>query len=470
MNKTTRTVLFFSCLAIFLILCPIILAYSIGYTFDVSNKKIVPTGSISIKSIPKGSTISVNRIEIEKVTPALITNLSAGSYDIEVFRDGYFPWNKTLQVTDFHLTVADYVLLFQKNPHSQEITNSLQWVRFSPSRSFAIGIQKEILSPLFLNLSINEMPAFSSVDNDYKIVSIEPKSVAWSTQEKYVSFFATLNNGQKGFYFFESSDPQKITPIVSGPYSDLQIIWSSSNDDILIYSYNNQITQKNITSDEELIIADGVAQVFFNDNKIYFIQQDSGIIYTVADPWMIPSKNSEIKKEQFTEIPVPINIQYSITSLADNKFLAHGDDESVLIINRESVEKIQNNVLGIDISDQGKILTFSEHEINLISENHDLDNDEKKQLIVHLDESIKKSFWITNDHVAYLLENGNFFITELNIKLDIESNTNTISNINTISPIESSMENCWIGENSDSAYPVLYYIVDGELYKVDWEM
>jgi len=453
MTKSTRTILFFSCVAVFVILCPILLAYSMGYAFDVNNKKIVPTGSISIKSIPKDSLITINGIATEKTTPALMTNLSAGLYEIEVFQNGYLSWNKTLEVKDFYLTVAHNILLFPENPLTQITTSDLQWISFAPSKSFAIGLQQDILAPLFLNLSINEMPAFSSIDNDYKIVSIESESISWSAKEKYVSFFAILNNGQRGYYFLESSSPQSITPIVSGQYSDLQICWHSTNDDILIYIHNGQLIQKNIISGEEIVISEETNKVFSGNNKIYFTQQDSGIIYATDDPWVIPSKNNEIKKEQFVESSLLINSEYDIINSISDTFLVHRDDGSVFLIDDTLVEKVQDNVHGIDINDQNKILVFNDHEINLV-----LEDMKEKQLIIASEKRIKKSFWMTENHVAYLLKDGDFFITELDGKGDR----------NTVSPIESKMEDCWISENNNNAYPVLYYMLEGTLYKVDW--
>jgi len=454
MNRTTRTILFLSCLAMFMILCPIILAYSMGYVFDINKKKIVPTGSISIKSIPKSANIILNGIMAEKSTPALITNLSAGSYNVEIFKDGYLPWNKTLKVKDFHLSVADNILLFPKNPQSQSIANALRWIKFSPFRSFAIGSQEDTANPLFLNLSINEMPAFSSIDSNCRIVSIEPESISWSIQEKYVSFFATLNNGQKGYYFLETLNPQNIKLIALEKYENSRIVWHNKNDDILIYVSDNKITQKNIVSNDEIVIANDSDKVFLSNNKIYFIQKDSGIIYSVSDPWMIPSKNNEIEKKQFTETALLTDIEYSIINISDDSFLIHGENGSVSIINNGSIKQVQNNVYGVDVNKQGKILTFNAHEISLILENGD-----KKQLITRLSEKIKKAFWITDNHVAYLLENGNFFITE----------SDSRDGRNTVAPIKDVMENCWIGENSDSAYPILYFINKETLYKVDWE-
>jgi len=493
MRRSTRTILFFSCLVIFLISCPIILAYSIGYAFDINGKKIVPTGSISIKSFPKNATISLNGILSEKVSPSLIPNLSAGLYDVEISKTNYLPWKETIEVKDFHLTSIDNILLFPKYPLSRKVTDDLRWIHFAPSRLFAIGMQKETLSPILLNLSINEMPAFSSIDNDYKIVSIEPDSIAWSAKEKYVSFFAILNNGQKGFYYFDSSNPQKITPIILGLYSDLQIVWHSVNDNIVLCSHENQITQKNLSSEEEIIIAEEAIQFFSKNNKIYFIQQDSGFIYVVDDPWIVPSKNSEIKKEQFTENSISTNNKYNFFNITNDQFLAHGDDGSIFNINKKSINKIRNYIDGVDISDQGKILTYRAHEINLLSD-YDLELQdvpvtsetaenisaltlteeeedlsavapaemkiETQQFIHYIDEPIKKLSWITNNHIAYLLENGNFFIAEL----DNDGLSNTIF------PIKDTMEDFWISKNSNSVYPVLYYIEDGELYKMDWEL
>jgi hypothetical protein len=59
----------------------------------------VKTGSISIDSFPQGAFVFVNNSS-QGTTPALVSNLPIGWYDIRLEKAGYLTWNKTIKVQD----------------------------------------------------------------------------------------------------------------------------------------------------------------------------------------------------------------------------------------------------------------------------------------------------------------------------------------------------------------------------------
>ena len=68
MNKQTRRVILCSTILFFILATPIILLYSLGYSFDWQNKKPVLTGGLYLRSIPKKAEVYINGT-IEKETP-----------------------------------------------------------------------------------------------------------------------------------------------------------------------------------------------------------------------------------------------------------------------------------------------------------------------------------------------------------------------------------------------------------------
>ena len=83
---------------------------------------------IFLKTDPKVADIYLNnQLKLTK-SPARLTDLYQGRYDIRVTKDGYFDWKKTVEVTAGLATENEDIVLFLKNPQQlpviQEETDS----------------------------------------------------------------------------------------------------------------------------------------------------------------------------------------------------------------------------------------------------------------------------------------------------------------------------------------------------------
>lgn len=91
------------CGLFFLALAPILLLYTLGYRID-QNLKIGRIGGLYISSPVSGSEIFVNN-EMEKQTNLLqngmfLQNLKTGFYSVLVAKEGYWTWQKTLEIKE----------------------------------------------------------------------------------------------------------------------------------------------------------------------------------------------------------------------------------------------------------------------------------------------------------------------------------------------------------------------------------
>lgn len=118
-DRIKRAVVFYISVALFIFLLPIVLSYSLGYKIDYAAFKIYKTGMIYVKSNPSGASIYINGRPHRDITPARIEELKPGAYMIEVWRNGFYPWQKELMVRPNMVTEADDIVLF---PIPQEIS------------------------------------------------------------------------------------------------------------------------------------------------------------------------------------------------------------------------------------------------------------------------------------------------------------------------------------------------------------
>lgn len=95
--------------------------YARGYSFDLKNKQLSPTGILVIKSVPDGAEVFIDG-ELEIATNDSI-KLAPGTYDINVRKEGYHPWDKRLTFEKEEVTEAT-AHLFKSAPSLSAITFS----------------------------------------------------------------------------------------------------------------------------------------------------------------------------------------------------------------------------------------------------------------------------------------------------------------------------------------------------------
>ncbi len=105
---------------VFLAILGLIIAFARGYRLDLTKQSLTPTGIISISAFPKASKVYVNG-QLKGVTDINLT-LPPDSYNIEVKKDGYTNWNKTVKLKG-EIVLTEDVLLYPLNPSLSPLTN-----------------------------------------------------------------------------------------------------------------------------------------------------------------------------------------------------------------------------------------------------------------------------------------------------------------------------------------------------------
>lgn len=97
--------------------------YARGYRFDLNNPKgiLEGTGLLVLTSHPEGARVLVNN-HFTTATDNTI-NLSPGSYKVRIEKDGYFPWEKTVEIKKETVSQAN-ATLFPIAPRLDAITTT----------------------------------------------------------------------------------------------------------------------------------------------------------------------------------------------------------------------------------------------------------------------------------------------------------------------------------------------------------
>ncbi|GEM_PF-5058783 len=94
-----RRALFYFFSAVYCVVCPLIVLYALGYIFEPgAGKGLEKTGLIHLATLPVGATIRLENKRFTEKTPASITGLLPGNYQVEIFLKDYRTWTRTIRV------------------------------------------------------------------------------------------------------------------------------------------------------------------------------------------------------------------------------------------------------------------------------------------------------------------------------------------------------------------------------------
>ncbi len=100
---------------VFLALAPSILLYTAGYRYNPKKGQLERNGTLIIDSTPSGGRVWIDDQDTKDTTPVTFQNITPGWHTVRVVRNGYLPWQKTLEVRAEQVTFANQIWLW-KNP------------------------------------------------------------------------------------------------------------------------------------------------------------------------------------------------------------------------------------------------------------------------------------------------------------------------------------------------------------------
>ncbi len=126
MTKNTRRVLFYSSIAVFILLSIIVLVLALGYRYDFIKNKLVKTGSFRVK-INIGADVYMND-QLVGDTSFLSDTFSKNfllprTYSVRVEKTDYFSWQKNVEITAGVFTDFPSVVLLPKKLKEETVSS-----------------------------------------------------------------------------------------------------------------------------------------------------------------------------------------------------------------------------------------------------------------------------------------------------------------------------------------------------------
>lgn len=410
MTKRTRTVLFLFLAVTFLFAAPSLILYSQGYGVDWKSKRIVQTGALYVKILPTKTDILVDG-KILKTTDfffgsALVGNLFPGSRHVQVFKHGYQPWTKHLEIKEKWVTDAKNIILFPEDPEFSIAADRVQRIWKTPKENTLLlqkNTQEKIWKlVLFRRETMAEQTIFTSKGKE------EIWDIRWSLDGTRI--LLSLASGESMRFLVFSL--QKDQPCGSSPCS-LDFLGESINTVLFSPASKDRVVfTKFLRNALVLTEADYIQEKVlspFGSNVITFTLEESTL------SWL--ENNGRIwKKDMGSENPAQIisslsypaiqETEYSMYVVGDVLFLKEGTRLLQVDSQKKSVKEVfsQTHII-VGSPDSKKLAVSNGSEAWILylqgSQDQPIHTAGDKVFLTRLSKNIDNLSWINSHYLVF---------------------------------------------------------------------
>ena len=414
MTKKTRTVLFSILIILFLMVAPGIVFYSLGYRFNFETKKITQTGAFYFKVFPKSVQIYLTPVKQEETLmkktdfffgAAYIENLLPKKYEVEIKKDGFHPWKKTLEIKEKQVTDAKNIVLVPQSPEFSILTKGMEDFFFSPDEKRVI-LKESNNDSWALKLLELEKNVKSHLINQEDISKdgISIFDLKFSPDSKRV----LLKIGSKGDLKYFLIDLEKSPPAL------LSLDFLQKNiEDVFFHPADNQklFLFKNGGIFEGDLIQKKISQVILENVKSFRVSNKDVYYFLDSGPdagFLFKTDFSFLGREKInrTSFPLEKEKEYKIYVFPDKIFLQ--DNQGLFLFNpgNSSFENFFEKSKELKISpDFRKIVYYSDYEIWILFLKDEFSQPQKsageRQFIARFSEKIGNVFWYTSHYLIF---------------------------------------------------------------------
>ena len=382
MTYRIRTILFLSLLILFLIIAFLTVFYSMGWRFDWKTRKITQPGIFYFKIWPRSVQVYLDGKLKDKTDfffgSILIENLLSKEYEVEIKKEGFHAWKKTLEIKKGEVTETKNIVLIPENPNFTIITDEVNDFFFSPDGKKIVLKESWLASQSSPGASEGWSLKLFEIDKNVKSHLINEDDIL----EDEVELFDLKFSADSNKVLLELGIEEKIN------YYLLEI--DESPPVLTSLGFLEWPEQAFLDSATEL---ENVITFFISNKDIYYLDTTGFVFKNQERLNLIPF---EVKEET----------EYEITVLNSYVFL---QENSILYIfdrDKKSFEKFFEPIKGFKSSpDFQKMVYFNDYEIWVLFLEKKYDQPQKeageKLFITRFSEKIDNLFWYTSHYLIF---------------------------------------------------------------------
>ncbi|PLX21049.1 hypothetical protein C0584_04680 [Candidatus Parcubacteria bacterium] len=406
MSLKARKILFILFIFAFLVITPLVSLYAAGYKFTLSGEIIQKTGMIVLDSQPEGAKIYINGEPQQRFfdnlrsnilndtedrnilkTPARIKGLFPGEYTVTLLKDGYWEWEKKLEVFPGQSTFAEDVVIFKNNLplplSSGEILNSQQ----SSSKEF---------------LAFSTKDKYLVLGEDEQVLFYDKNSENLESQNNYIKWFG--NNQILFDNHLFSLDTWSKPVDLSAYLNNINLEFISPIDSKNIYAIkDNQLVKLNLSrgSVESVLKSEKILDYFAKGDFIYTIEELGGDVFLIVYNGTETIRKIDLNKDNSFRFT---NKEHELINIYSPRFktLHLIDPLDYFGPLKETI----NNVNRSFWVDSNKLVFYNDFEIWIYNR-----VDFKKNILTRISDKISTVLWHpSNNYIIYSTQESLFTI------------------------------------------------------------
>ena len=355
-----------------------VLAFVVSCYWLNSDFRVERQGMLQVSSVPTGAYVNIDGEEPSWLS---VTNtskvLSSGEHTIELTKDGYDSWTKTVNVSEGLLYRLHYPRLFLNSRVIEPVLSVgiASSATISPDRNRAIlanntsewtMIELNSETPQQIQIDISDL--FSSVKKEEDAIAGlfpgEVVSADWDSDSNHVLLKVKFAESIE-WAILDVNSPDRslnLTKEFGADFDDIKVLDRSSNTLLAVRNHNLHridLASKSISS----VIVENVIDYDYLNNEIFFSAQrkDAPIDqrYYIGTFRIGDHDTKEIK-------PLSSPVQLSVSKFYDEKYITTLQDSTITLYHdkRNAYEEILRQELtfspdSINVGHHGEFITFS---------------------------------------------------------------------------------------------------------------
>ncbi len=419
MTRRTRKILFLFLLILFLIAAPLTVFYSLGWRLDWKTKKVIQPGVFYFKVWPRSAEVYLDGGLKEKTDfffgSVLIENLLSKKYDVEIKKQGFHSWKKTLEIKKREVTEAKNIVLIPQNPNFTVLTKEIEEFFFSPDK------EKIILKEVSNKDSKSQGWALKLFEIDKKVKShlIDETDISKEKVHLFDLKFSPDSNkillelGLKekvNYYLLEINKVPALLTSLDFLNSDVKKVYfhPKNHQKLLVLLALTSETGEETRALSEIDLIDKKISLPVLENLITCSILNESIYYLDASGFLFKTDLSFNQEERLNIIAFPLKeeAKYKITISNSRILLEENDILYIFDGNKKSFQKLFEPVKNFKFSpDSQKLVYFNDYEIWVLFLGKKYDQPQKeageKLFITRFSEKIDEIFWYTNHYLIF---------------------------------------------------------------------
>ncbi len=423
MTKKQRSFLFVLMVLVFLVTGPSIVLYSQGYRIDFEKMQIVQTGAFYFRVTPRNVEIEISSLDNKKIGSfstgfffgtSYVENLIPKKYNIEISKENYHDWKKTLEIKEKRATEIKNVTLIPKDPEFDFLIDEINDLFHLPESNLLIVEKQQENNWILLkkNGTSKESSELFSSNPREKLLNIKElnklNKILIETKERELINRYILNT-QKENEIVEINLPKNAKTILFHPEEKETVIFMENNE---IFSYNYE------TRNKSSFLKKVIAYSFNFHNDFFWLSDNGFLMNGFEDPKKVNRIPLEIKDGKKYNV---VFLNFSEKLIKENNDFYLLDSESL-----KFKKAFKSEYSPIASPNLNKLFYSNGHEINILFLENIDDQPQRSYLdkvfLTRFSEKIENADWFTSHYLLFTVSD-----TIKVIEIDNRDNINLIN-------------------------------------------